>query len=397
MKRRSNGARSAQKKKQKNDARAFEEEASGDEADLMEMNRRMMGDFDDEDISSDDDTLNQTMNNNIEDDPFFDETADEKRVRLAKAYLTELGMDNNKGSSDDGNDNDDDDKGYYDPIHKKLQKDVLKARGRLFRNIAKKSESIGMDSSLVRHKRGHKLSVTDVSVTDDGSAAYSCAKDASIIAWDIETGSKTVYKQTKLQKGPALSISVSSCGNYVACGGKGRVVRIYDTRSQELFHTFRGHTDIVTSVAFQRDSMMVYSCSKDRTVRSWNVEQQGFVETLFGHQSEVQAIDILHRERVVSCSRDKTVRLWKIPEETQLLFRGGPKMGMDCVKMINDEKFVTGSEDGVLSCWSIHKKKSFGWVKDAHAGQSITSVGCVPFSDLVCSGTIICVGVCIEV
>lgn len=50
----------------------------------------------------------------------------------------------------------------------------------------------------------------------------------------------------------------------------------------------------------------------------------GYVETLFGHQDHVLALDALRGETCVSVgARDKTVRYWKIVEESQLVFRGG--------------------------------------------------------------------------
>ena len=50
----------------------------------------------------------------------------------------------------------------------------------------------------------------------------------------------------------------------------------------------------------------------------------GYIETLFGHQAPVLALDALRGETAVSAGgRDKTVRYWKVPEESQLVFRGG--------------------------------------------------------------------------
>ena len=43
-----------------------------------------------------------------------------------------------------------------------------------------------------------------------------------------------------------------------------------------------------------------------------------YVETLFGHQETVLAIDSLHRERAVSCGgRDNSLRLWKVSHSGQ--------------------------------------------------------------------------------
>jgi hypothetical protein len=66
---------------------------------------------------------------------------------------------------------------------------------------------------------------------------------------------------------------------------------------------------------------MLLSASFDRTVKLWSLDDGAYVDTLFGHQSQVLAVDVLRNERAVSCGHDHTCRVWKIPEETQLVFR----------------------------------------------------------------------------
>lgn len=113
----------------------------------------------------------------------------------------------------------------------------------------------------------------------------------------------------------------------------------------------------------------------------------GYVETLFGHQAPVLAVDALMRETAVSVGgRDKSVRFWKVPEESQLVFRGGGRSGwedvlegamdddsespegprrakgkgkgkpkenfiegsIECVAMIDETTFVSGGDSGYV-------------------------------------------------
>lgn len=109
----------------------------------------------------------------------------------------------------------------------------------------------------------------------------------------------------------------------------------------------------------------------------------GFVETLFGHQDTVLALDALRSETAVSVgARDKTVRFWKIVDESQLVFRGGGRSAVrelldsgafnapgtmdedegdasgkgktkkfvegsiECVAMVDESTFITGGDSG---------------------------------------------------
>ena len=49
----------------------------------------------------------------------------------------------------------------------------------------------------------------------------------------------------------------------------------------------------------------------------WNTEIMAYVETLYGHQDVIHAIDSLDKERALSCGgRDRSLRLWKVVEES---------------------------------------------------------------------------------
>ena len=75
-------------------------------------------------------------------------------------------------------------------------------------------------------------------------------------------------------------------------------------------------------LVFRRLSGQLFSCSSDKQVKVWDTESRSYVETLFGHQDTVQAIDANTRERAITAGgRDNTIRIFKIPEETQLLYR----------------------------------------------------------------------------
>lgn len=187
----------------------------------------------------------------------------------------------------------------------------------------------------------------------------------------------------------------------------------------------------------------MYSSAKDRTIKTWSLNELAYVETLFGHQDEVVDVVALSQERCLSVgARDRTARLWKVVEETQLVFRGGGSGGsgdkpnrrrdpldtfldpvapkprftegsIDRIAQIDEETFITGSDNGSLCLWTLSKKKPIFTVPLAHGldpalkpeeasaevepekravstGRQprwITALATVPYSDLVVSGS----------
>ncbi|KAK4104767.1 WD40 repeat-like protein [Parathielavia hyrcaniae] len=250
--------------------------------------------------------------------------------------------------------------------------------------------------------------------------------------------SKTKDKTYHGHTGAPITVKASQDGKFVATGGVDRRLVVYHAADLKPIRAFTQHRDAVTGLAFRRGTNQLFSCSKDRTVKVWSLDELAYVETLFGHQDEILDVDALAQERCVSVgARDRTARYWKVPEESQLVFRGGGGEGgssssskkhklppnidpasaahegsMERVAMIDDEIFVTGSDNGDLSLWSIQRKKATHVVPRAHGiepplkpseasadaapdpkvvpapqPRGITALRTIPYSDLILSGS----------
>jgi ribosomal RNA-processing protein 9 len=128
--------------------------------------------------------------------------------------------------------------------------------------------------------------------------------------FDTETGVKTYLRQKwrrsthgdhQASEGEILAVAVSTDGKYVASGGRDSLVRIFDARTNSEIKSLSGHRDAVTCLAFRRDSPSLFSGSLDRFVtlmvitltsfvslhrciKHWDMNEMGYLETLFGHQ-----------------------------------------------------------------------------------------------------------------
>lgn len=58
--------------------------------------------------------------------------------------------------------------------------------------------------------------------------------------------------------------------------------------SKPVYHNFAG-------LVFRLNTQQLYSCSKDRSVKVWDLEQLGYVDTLFGHVDAAVDIDALSK------------------------------------------------------------------------------------------------------
>ncbi|KOS18456.1 putative WD repeat-containing protein [Escovopsis weberi] len=381
------------------------------------------------------------------------ETAAEKRLRLAERYL-----DNVKEHVDDfGFDAAEIDR---DLIAERLQEDVAETKGKVYRQLA---AELAFDKAAQIFFRSNKSAVTSIAAC--APYVYTTTKDLVLQRWRIQDlpqhqqparmtrrkpkkppapprrqpeldswvqGDKRRAKDNNYKRhvGRILAVAASGDGRFVVTGGEDKKIIVYDAETLRPVKVFTHHRDAVTGLAFRRGTNQLYSCSRDRTVKVWSLDELAYIETLFGHQDEVLDIDALAQERCVSVgARDRTARLWKVAEQTQLVFRGGavdkkarpagvdPRSllhegSMDRIAMIDDELFVTGGDNGSLALWSVSKKKPVFVEPLAHGldpplkpsdvsaddnpspdaipaplPRWITALRTIPYSDIILSGS----------
>lgn len=150
----------------------------------------------------------------------------------------------------------------------------------------------------------------------------------------------------------------------------------------------------MTGLVFRKNTHTLYSCSKDRSVKVWSLDEMAYVETMYGHQNHITSIDALSRERAItSGGMDGTIRVWKIVEESQLIYNG-PSESIDIVRLLNEETFVSGSADGAINVWGVNKKKPLCTYKPAHDLNPVNeepywicSIATLINTDLVATGS----------
>ncbi|KAJ7677599.1 WD40 repeat-like protein [Mycena rosella] len=440
----------------KNAKRPADEELDSDRTD------NEGGDIDDLDLTADVDVDPGASGD--EDD---DETPAEKRLRLAKLYLESV----KEGLADGEFDAAEIDK---ELISARLKQDVMEHSGKMHLFIADTIDFTQTPTTILR-TRGHRFSVTSAVASESGKHLFTAGKEGSIVKWELASGKKlaTFHKvrppQAPGKKGkskgfgdPAveghtdevLALALSGDGKYLASAGKDRRLGVWDVEKDVWIKGFvgqMGHKDLISALTFRKGTHQLYTGSHDRTLKVYDLSPGvlGYVETLFGHQDHVLALDALRGETCVSVGgRDKTVRYWKIADETQLVFRGGGRSrvrevlegglrgedegedvddeggegasakakgkgkerekttkfvegSMECVAMIDETTFVSGGDSGSLCLWTTQKKKpvftqalahGFNEAQSATEGviktpRWVTAVASLRYSDLIVSGS----------
>ncbi|CRK98612.1 CLUMA_CG012093, isoform A [Clunio marinus] len=329
----------------------------------------------DEELDSENEEINGDHKSHPEiSDEEDTETPDAKRLRLAKKYLDEI-----KKSDDED-----------EHVSKKLKLDYLDSIGKLKKQLAE--NILGIDEeNLVTLK--HKLQnqpITCLCLSSDNNILFSGSKTGKILKWNIKD--KKQIGCISLDSS-VICIALSSDNEFLAVSDKSNKIFIYNPSTLKKIHTFDGHRGIVTGLVFRKDSHQMFSCSDDRSVKVWSLDEMVYVETLFGHQNQITSVDALSKERALtSGGADGTIRLWKIVDESQLVYNGHSG-SIDCVKFITEEFFLSSGDDGSLCLWNVGKKKPIAEQKLAHGTSStgianwISAIGTLVNTDLIASGS----------
>ncbi|XP_053971604.1 U3 small nucleolar RNA-interacting protein 2-like [Hylaeus volcanicus] len=314
------------------------------------------------------------------------ETAQEKRIRLAKKYLQQIEEEEkDRAEFEEG------------AISKRLREEYLEEKGRLRKSVA--SNYIGHGEPIILRCKEHKDSVSCLCLSSNGKFLYSGSKDGSLVKWSLKERSKlkAIKGKRKIQQGMKCiqCLAISTDSKFLVVGDSGsKDIRVLCADTLNHIKSLKGHRGSVTGLVFRKDTHMLYSASEDRSVKVWNLDEMAYVESLFGHQSGITSIDALARERAVTSGGfDGSIRIWKILEESQLIFNGHGG-SIDIVKLINEENFLSCGDDGQLCVWGCLKKKPLCSIPDAHGRDEannqpmwISSIATFLNTDLVASGS----------
>ena len=117
------------------------------------------------------------------------------------------------------------------------------------------------------------------------------------------------------------------------------MVLMWDVQTRsKIGNPLEGHTGYVNSISFSPDGVVLYSASRDGTIRCWESSSGEPVgHPLTGHKYEITSLDISPNGRyIVTGSWDESIRIW------------------------NSDSFTRGMDQALISCSSRDADISLG-------------------------------------
>lgn len=148
-----------------------------------------------------------------------------------------------------------------------------------------------------------------VALSPDGSKMAVSCSDKKLITYNINDASVLRNVDAHLNYVYGVDWSVN---NDIATCGDDKLIKLWDTTGT-LIRTFSGHTQSVRCVRFTPDGTKIVSCSRDNSIKIWDVSSGNLLKTLNGHTKVVRQVDISDDgTKLVSCDEDGVIKTWDI-------------------------------------------------------------------------------------
>jgi WD40 repeat protein len=156
------------------------------------------------------------------------------------------------------------------------------------------------------------------------------------------------------------SLAYSPDGRWLAAlAADDKTLLLLDARTHETVARFSGHEKTVIKAAFSPDSGSLASCSRDRTVRLWQIGN-GACQVLSGHTDEVYAV-AFHPDgtRLATAGRDGAIWLWDLAQGQAVVRLPGHKSYVWSLAFSKDgASLASGSGDTTVRLWDTAPLKT---------------------------------------
>jgi WD40 repeat protein len=157
--------------------------------------------------------------------------------------------------------------------------------------------------------QGHRNGIYAVAWSSNGQLIASSGYDGTLQIWEAANGTSLA---THSGFAFLFGLSWSPDGKYVAVGSQNKLVLVVESRSGDVFTSYRGHSDWVKDVAWSPHGKFVVSGSDDGTSRLWETKTGTNIYTYKGNNGHINAVGWSPNSQFIASGGD-TVQVWEAP------------------------------------------------------------------------------------
>jgi WD40 repeat protein len=222
-------------------------------------------------------------------------------------------------------------------------------------------DALSGNNTFTYHK--HNAIVSGVAWSPDGQRIASASQDQTVQVWDATTGPQWLralalrvgfkYFVYEGHESAIQTVAWSPDGRYIASGGNGHIVRVWDAGTKDTISIFHRHLDVVEAVAWLPDSLHIASTSIDHTARIWNIYTHKTIFTYRRSSSVVHAVACSPDSKYIAlASSDHTVQIWDIAANREVFTYRGHSRSVRAVAWSPDGRYIASAgDDKTVHVW----------------------------------------------
>ena len=305
------------------------------------------------------------------------ESYDEKKLRMAKMLLDKFDKENKEENEKSDSEEENSEEIMNKKIIEKYTKEMQNQKINFF---SLNKDFIPKEISFIK---GHKSTITDLSISSKGDLIISSSKDTRGILFDLNKQKKILFPKFTNK---ALNCCVFSPDEKsVFFGGKDHYIYQIDLSSFDIIQKIKAHNESVTGIIFDKIKDQFYSVGNDKVLKVWSSDTNPAIllETFYGHTSQINNIKSIPGEinRYITTSLDGYINLWKVDSQSFLQFNTSNMYPIDCISPLTNDIFFTGNYNGSIQAWRTNKKKFVYSLNYSHGFQEKFNIN-HPFFDL---------------
>lgn len=182
-------------------------------------------------------------------------------------------------------------------------------------------------------------------------------KSGRVLVWDVITGERLMTIGDEYDT--VLAADIRPDQSQIALGGPGRLLKIYNTKTGELQHKKKKHTDWINAIAFSPSGSLLASGDRNGGITIWDPDNGQELFTLAGHKASVTALNWRGDSKLLaSCSEDGSIKLWEMQDGKQAKTWEAHKGGVLSAGYTHDGRLVSCGRDHQIVVWNADGGKA---------------------------------------
>jgi len=217
--------------------------------------------------------------------------------------------------------------------------------------------------SLIKTLKGHNAEINCIILIDEKNQLISGSEDGTIKIWNLETYEVENEIENEDEE-PIFDIAITPNKKYIVFTSEDKKIRIWDILRNRHVRTLEGEDINVNSVCTSNDGKTIAS-SAEKSIKIWKWGRTDFDASLEGHTFTISDLEFCPSDKnpnlLASCSLDKTIRIWDVEQGKEIKKYEKHTGGVNAIAFSDDGIYLASAAgDNSVYLFDLETDNTYG-------------------------------------